>query len=61
MAVKGPVVEDVAIVTRPLRIQSERVAAAQREVSDYPAIPGTGRTNQGHHKLIATNALADFE
>ena len=53
VAVKGPVVEDVAILTRPLRIQSERVSASQGEVSDYPAIPRTGRTNQRHHKLIA--------
>jgi len=39
VAVKGPVVEDVAILTRPLRIQAQRVSSSPREVSDYPAIP----------------------
>jgi hypothetical protein len=47
-------------LTRPLRIQSERVFASQREVSDYPATPRTGRTNQRHHKRIANTSLADF-
>jgi hypothetical protein len=35
-----------------LSIKSERVPASEREVSDYAAIPGTGRTKQGCHKLM---------
>jgi len=58
---KSAIVEDVTLLTSPLRIQCERVSASQREVSDDPAIPRTGRTNQRHHKLVANTSLADLE
>jgi hypothetical protein len=58
---KNAVVEDVTVLTSPLPVQSKRVPASQREVTDYAAIPRTGRTNQRRHKLVASISLADFE
>jgi hypothetical protein len=61
VTVKSAVVENIPVLTSPLRIQFERAYAPQREVADYAAIPATGRENQRLHKVVVNISFVDVE